>query len=70
MFISSKLQRLNVKDSVKKNVNKIYCEKCDSVFGSRDKFEKHFEKHSVVSCESCPLDVFVDKITKFFRRNT
>lgn len=59
-----------MKDSVKKNVNKIYCEKCDSVFESREKFEKHFEKHSSVSCESCPLDVFVDKITKLFRRNT
>lgn len=70
MFISSKLQRFNVRDSIKKNVNKIYCEQCDSVFESREKFEKHFEKHSSVSCESCPLDVFVDKITKLFKRNT
>ncbi len=68
MFISSELQRFNVKDFIKNNVNKIYCEKCDAVFESREKFEKHFEKHSSVSCESCPLDMIVDKITKLFRR--
>jgi hypothetical protein len=57
-----------MKDSEKNNVNKIYCEKCNDVFESREKFDKHFEKHSSVSCESCPLDVAVEKITKLFRR--
>lgn len=52
----------------KSNVNKIYCEKCDSVFDSREKFEKHIEKHSAVSCESCPLDMAVQKFVNLFKR--
>ena len=52
----------------KNNVSKIYCEKCDAVFGSREKFNKHLENHSSVSCESCPLDVAIEKITKLFKR--
>lgn len=67
MFISSELQTSDMDDS-KNNISKIYCEKCDAVFESREKFEKHFENHSSTSCESCPLDVVVDKITKLFRR--
>ena len=67
MFIRSKLQKLDMSDSERKNVNKIYCEKCNDVFESREKFDKHFKKHSSVS-ESCPLDVAVDKIAKLFRR--
>ncbi len=55
-------------ENSKKNINKIYCEKCDAIFESREKFEKHFDNHSSVSWESCPLDVVVDKITKFFRK--
>lgn len=57
-----------MKDSNKQNVNKIYCEKCDDVFDSKEKFDKHFEKHLGVSCESCPLDVAVEKIINLFRR--
>jgi len=53
----------------RENINKIYCEKCDSVFDSRKKFEKHFDIHSsVVSCESCPLDTAIQKLVNLFRR--
>ncbi len=63
------MQRYFVEDSKKQNVNKIYCEKCDSVFDSREKFEKHFEKHSSsVSCESCPLDMAISTLVNLFRR--
>ncbi len=51
------------------NVNKIYCEKCDSIFESRSSYDKHFEKHSsAVSCESCPLDMAIQKLVNLFRR--
>lgn len=52
----------------KNNINKIYCEKCDAVFESREKFDKHFEKHSSTSCESCPLDIAIEKLAKLFKR--
>ena len=56
-------------ESAKKdNVSKIYCDKCDSVFGSRKKYEEHYSKHaSGVSCESCPIDMVVDKILSLFK---
>lgn len=49
---------------------KIYCERCDSIFDSRAKFEKHFDSiHlSNVSCESCPIDAFFSKLAGFFKK--
>ncbi len=49
---------------------KIYCEKCDSIFNSREKFEKHLDSvHlSHVSCESCPIDTFFSKLVGFFKK--
>ena len=53
----------------KEKVSKIYCEKCDTLFHSRKKYDDHYSKHdSGVYCESCPLDVAVDKILGLFRR--
>jgi len=52
----------------KKIVNKIYCEKCNSIYNSREKYEKHLKNHSGVSCESCPLDVAVQKFVNLFKR--
>ena len=57
-----------MKESNRKNLTKIYCEECDTIFNSREKFDKHFEKHLSVSCESCPLDVAVEKFANFFRK--
>ena len=59
-----------MKDINKKDdVSKIYCEKCDSVFESKKKYEAHYSKHSSsVSCDSCPIDIAVEKIVNLFKR--
>jgi len=52
----------------KKNVTKVYCDKCDSIFDSKEKYEAHYQNHSSgVNCESCPLDVAIQKILSIFR---
>jgi len=69
MFISTKKEKRTMSKVHKKSsTTKIYCEKCDSVFESREKFEKHYEKHSGVSCEACPLDVAISKLIGLFKR--
>lgn len=46
---------------------KVYCERCDSVFESREKFERHMDTvHSGVSCETCVIDVAISKIRGLF----
>ena len=58
-----------MKKSIKNNVTKVYCEKCDLVFDSREKFEEHFDRHSSnVSCEVCPIDTALSKFANLFRR--
>ncbi len=53
----------------KNNVTKVYCEKCDLIFESRDKFEKHFDRHSSnVTCEVCPIDIVISKFVNMFKR--
>ena len=57
-----------MKKSIKNNVTKVYCEKCDLVFDSREKFEEHFDRHSSnVSCEVCPIDTALSKFANLFR---
>ncbi len=57
------------KSSRKENVSKIYCEKCDEIFDSRQKYEQHILNHtSGTSCESCPIDMILEKIIGFFKR--
>ncbi len=57
------------KSSSKENVSKIYCEKCDEVFNSKQKYEDHLSKHSSgVSCESCPIDSVLGKIIGLFKK--
>ncbi|MEK6944917.1 MAG: hypothetical protein AABX15_00695 [Thermoproteota archaeon] len=51
----------------KKTASKIYCEKCDTVFDSKKKFDEH-KHNSQVSGESCPLDSAVQKFANLFRR--
>lgn len=54
----------------KGNLTKVYCERCDIVFNSREKFQEHLKIHSSsVSCETCPLDTAIQKIFKLFKRN-
>jgi hypothetical protein len=60
-----------VDENLKKNVTKVYCEKCDLVFESREKFENHFDSHSSkVVCEVCPIDTAIEKFINLFRRNS
>ncbi len=55
----------------KNNVTKVYCVKCDLIFGSREKFEKHFDLHSSkVICEVCPIDIAISKFVNLFKRNS
>jgi RNase P subunit RPR2 len=58
-------------DSFRKNITKVYCEKCDLVLESREKFEKHLDSHSSsVSCEVCPIDTAIEKFTNLFKRKS
>ena len=49
---------------------KIYCERCDSIFESRAKFERHMESAHAggAGCEACVIDVAISRIVKFFRK--
>ena len=52
------------------NISKVYCSKCDQIFSSRKKFEKHFDEHNRgVGCEVCPIDTVIEKFVNLFRRN-
>ncbi len=60
-----------MKKSSKNNINKVYCEKCDLVFESREKFENHFDSHSSsIACEVCPIDTAITKFVNLFRRKS
>ncbi|NNL36870.1 MAG: hypothetical protein HKP34_01030 [Nitrosopumilus sp.] len=60
-----------MKKSSKDSVVKVYCEKCDLVFQSREKFEKHFDSHSSsVACEVCPIDTAIAKFMNLFKRKS
>ena len=53
----------------RENVSKIYCEKCNNIFESREKYDAHYSKHSSnVSCESCPIDMVLEKFLRLFKR--
>ena len=54
----------------KDNVVKIYCERCDTIFRSREKFERHFDQHdSSAACEMCPIDAAISRIARLFQRS-
>lgn len=53
------------------NVSKVYCEKCDLVFESRARFEKHLDGHSSgVQCDVCPIDTAIAKLANLFKRKS
>ncbi|MBA4454679.1 MAG: hypothetical protein ACO2Y5_05540 [Nitrosopumilaceae archaeon] len=53
----------------KHNVTKVYCSKCDLIFESRERFEKHVDAHSSgIECEECPIDTAISKFVNLFRR--
>ena len=58
-----------VEKSSKNNVTKVYCEKCDLVFETREKFENHFDSHSSsIPCDVCPIDTAIAKFVNLFKR--
>lgn len=53
----------------KNNVTKVYCDKCDLILESREKFEKHLDTHySNIACEVCPIDIILSKLVNLFKR--
>jgi len=55
----------------KNNVIKVYCTRCNLVFESRVKFEKHLEKHtSNIPCDVCPIDTVLLKFASLFKRKS
>ena len=63
--------KITVEKPSKTNVTKVYCERCDLIFESREKFEKHFERHSSnVTCEVCPIDTVISKFVNMFKRQS
>lgn len=53
----------------KSKVSKIYCEKCNEVFSSKNQFDKHFVRHSSgISSQSCPIDTVLGKILGLFKK--
>ena len=60
-----------VEKSSKNNITKVYCEKCDLVFESREKFENHFDSHSLsIPCDVCPIDTAIAKFVNLFKRKS
>jgi RNase P subunit RPR2 len=60
-----------VKKSSKNNLTKVYCEKCDLVLESREKFEIHLDSHSgKIACEVCPIDTAIAKFVNLFKRKS
>ena len=60
-----------MKKSSNNNVSKVYCEKCDLIFESREKFDKHFDSHSSgIACETCPIDTAIAKFVNLFKRKS
>ena len=51
------------------NDGKIYCEKCDLILNSREKFLKHLDTHSsTIPCDVCPIDTIIGKFLNIFKR--
>ena len=48
---------------------KVYCEKCDELFDSRSTYDSHMDKHSEVACATCPIDMALSKLTRWFKRD-
>ncbi len=57
------------KSSEKANISKIYCEKCNQIFNSKQQYDKHYSRHSLdSSSQSCPIDTVLGKIFGLFKK--
>ena len=53
------------------NNGKIYCEKCDLILNSREKFLKHLDTHSsTIPCDVCPIDTIIGKFLNIFKKKS
>jgi len=53
------------------NNTKVYCEKCDLVLNSREKYLKHLETHSsTIPCDVCPIDTVIEKFVNLLRKTS
>ena len=53
------------------NATKVYCEKCDLILNSREKFLKHLETHSsTIPCDVCPIDTVIEKFVNLLKRKS
>ena len=60
-----------VKKFSNSNARKVYCEKCDLVLNSREKFLKHLETHSsTIPCDVCPIDTVIEKFVNLLKRKS
>jgi len=44
------------------------CDKCAASFFTKEGLEKHFQRQHGIYCETCPIDMAVQKITEIFRQ--
>ena len=50
---------------------KVYCEKCDLILNSREKFLKHLQTHSsTIPCDVCPIDTAINKFVNLFKKKS
>ncbi|MDC3253971.1 hypothetical protein OAU20_00030 [Nitrosopumilus sp.] len=60
-----------MKNSSNSNNGKIYCEKCDLILNSREKFLKHLDTHSsTIPCDVCPIDTIIGKFLNIFKKKS
>jgi len=44
------------------------CNECGASFFFKEGLEKHFQRQHGIYCETCPIDIAVQKITDIFRK--
>jgi len=44
------------------------CDECGATFFFKEGLEKHFQRQHGIYCETCPIDIAVQKITDIFRQ--
>lgn len=53
------------------NTTKVYCEKCDLILNSREKYLKHLETHSsTIPSDVCPIDTVIGKFVNLLKRKS
>ena len=48
--------------------SKFVCTECGASFFTKEGLEKHFQHQHGIYCETCPIDIAVQKITDIFRK--